>query len=211
MTTFASVPDPLPPALSSMKNLLEKEGVTFAGVPRPGTVPDTARLLFTHESRELSLIIRFLYRFSNNFTAEQIHKTLGAHAAGAPATREKGAQAIVDYLKKVGAYQAGLVNDDGSGLSRKNRISAQSLVDLLVHVANQPEIFSGVSGRDGDRRGGRDVVEPVSQHGAGAARPREDGISLRRDHARRLRLDDGGGALRVRDPHQRSAAEVIRS
>jgi len=140
-TAFASISAPLPHAVNAIKALLKKEGVEILGVPRAGIVPETARLLFIHESRDLSLIIRYLYRFSNNFTAEQIQKTMGAQIFGGQATREKGCDATLDYMKKIGAFQPGIVIEDGSGLSRENRQSPESLVKVLTHVAETPEIF----------------------------------------------------------------------
>jgi serine-type D-Ala-D-Ala carboxypeptidase/endopeptidase (penicillin-binding protein 4) len=140
-TSFAMVTDPATVAVHAVKKLLEKEDVQIEGGTTVGAVPQSAKLLFRHQSREMSLIIRYLYRFSNNFTAEQIQKTMGAEVFQGPATREKGCQAALDYLKKIDAYQPGVVVDDGSGLSRKNRQSPISMVKTLVHVANTPEIY----------------------------------------------------------------------
>ncbi|MBZ0270852.1 D-alanyl-D-alanine carboxypeptidase/D-alanyl-D-alanine-endopeptidase [bacterium] len=140
-TTFGVVEEPTIVAMHALKAMLVKEGVVIDGVARAGEAPEGARRLLRHESKDLSLILRYLFRYSNNFVAEQVLKTAGAELFGAPGSREKASQAAIDFLKRIDAYKTGITVDDGSGLSRVNRQSAASLVGVLQHMATRPEIF----------------------------------------------------------------------
>ncbi|MCB9488795.1 MAG: D-alanyl-D-alanine carboxypeptidase/D-alanyl-D-alanine-endopeptidase [Deltaproteobacteria bacterium] len=141
-TAFAPVEEPLPFAVSALRKFLEKEGVEIAGADRAGIVPPEASRLMSHKSRELSQILRYLMRFSNNLTAECVQRTVGVQKFGAPATREKAVEAVTSFLKTNGLYHDGIVVDDGSGLSRNNRQSPESLVGILYHMSRQPELFA---------------------------------------------------------------------
>jgi len=140
--TYHAVRDPLSFALSAFRDAMRKEGIEIVGKNRAGLAPDKSKLIYEHESEQLSLILRQLFRFSNNFTAEQIQRTIGAVKFGAPGTRKKGVRAEMEWLKSNDLAPPGVVVFDGSGLSRKNRQSAGSLVGILHHMARRPEIFA---------------------------------------------------------------------
>jgi serine-type D-Ala-D-Ala carboxypeptidase/endopeptidase (penicillin-binding protein 4) len=139
--TYHSISEPLDFALGSFRQMFEDVGIKVAGKSRAGLAPKGAILLHKHESAELAQVVRHLFRFSNNFTAEQILRTIGAEIGGVPGTREKGAAAITDWLKKEKIFREGVVVFDGSGLARQNRQSAASMVSLLSWVASNPRIF----------------------------------------------------------------------
>lgn len=138
---FLPVSDATAFSMSSLKGLLANEGVTVAGTAREGVAPEGARRLLVHESRELSLMVRYLFRYSNNFTAEQLLKTMGAQRHGAPGDREKGCSAVMDFLASEGIPTEGVVIADGSGLSRNNRQTPASMLGTLTWAASKPEIF----------------------------------------------------------------------
>jgi len=73
--------------------------------------------------------------------AKNLFLTLGAEAYGGPATPAKGAQAVRDVLARHGIATDKLVLENGSGLSRIERISAASLNQLLRAVWRSP-LFS---------------------------------------------------------------------
>jgi D-alanyl-D-alanine carboxypeptidase/D-alanyl-D-alanine-endopeptidase (penicillin-binding protein 4) len=88
----------------------------------------------------------------------QLLYTLGAEFAGAPGTRSNGVAAIVDYLDGHGLATSSLVVDNGAGLSRHTRISAELLGKVLLLAAGSPlapEFLSSLSigGMDGTTRG----------------------------------------------------------
>lgn len=157
-TTFQPVSEPAEFAAAAFRSLIEKEGVKVAGAARRGEVPAGARLLFRHESRDLSLIVRYMMRWSNNFAAEQLFKAVGAHASGAQGSRETGIAGVQDFMTRNGLWREGVVIADGSGLSKLNRQTPSSLVAILTWAANRPEVFPelvesmAVAGSDGTLR-----------------------------------------------------------
>ncbi len=101
------------------------------GRVRDGLVPAGARLLHAHESPPLAEIVRDTNKFSNNVMARHLYLTLGAESAGAPASGQKAFAAIKAWLAAKGIAAPELVMENGSGLSRIERISAANLAALL--------------------------------------------------------------------------------
>jgi D-alanyl-D-alanine carboxypeptidase/D-alanyl-D-alanine-endopeptidase (penicillin-binding protein 4) len=101
------------------------------GVVREGTVSPAARLVYVHESDPLAEIVRDINKFSNNVMARQLYLTLAAELGGAPARGEEAYRAIRRWLaaKRISAPEFFMEN--GSGLSRAERMSAATLAALL--------------------------------------------------------------------------------
>jgi len=70
--------------------------------------------------------------------ARQLYLTLGAEGAGEPATLEKADRVIRDWLATKGLSFPEMVLENGSGLSRVERISAQHLGQLLLASFRSP-------------------------------------------------------------------------
>jgi len=140
--TFHAIRDPLPFALVTIRDAMADAGISIAGTVRAGNAPKGKVALHVHESEELSSIVQHLFRFSNNFTAEQVLRTIGAEVSGAPGSREKGAAAVTAWLKKENMLHDGVVVFDGSGLARENMQTAASMVDVLAWMAGHPEMFA---------------------------------------------------------------------
>ncbi len=117
-----------------LAEMLRKMGVEIQGRARVGLTPPDARELVVHESRPLALIVWGLNKWSNNFVAEQLFKTMGAERYGPPGTFAKGKAAVAEFLSGLGVSANEHAISDGSGLSRLNRISAGAIVDVLVHM-----------------------------------------------------------------------------
>jgi D-alanyl-D-alanine carboxypeptidase/D-alanyl-D-alanine-endopeptidase (penicillin-binding protein 4) len=120
------------------KTLWLEMGGRFAGGVREGVVPDDAMLLHSAVSPPLSEIIRVVNKYSNNVMTRQLLLTLGAERQGAPGTVEKGIAAIHDWLGQRGLEFAELVFENGSGLSREERISARHLGAVLLAAWQSP-------------------------------------------------------------------------
>ena len=112
---------------------------------RDGVVPPGARLAYVHESEPLGDIVRDINKFSNNVMARQLFLTLGAELGGPPARAEEAVRAIKEWVaaKKIAAPE--LVLENGSGLSRTERISAQHLAALLAAAWRSPVMPEFVS------------------------------------------------------------------
>ncbi len=139
------------------RQLWAELGGTWSGAVREGLLPPGARLLHAMDSAALAAIVRDTNKFSNNVMARHLFLTLGAESAGAPANSEKAATAIKAWVARKGIAAPELVMENGSGLSRIERISAANLAALLQAAwrsAVMPEFISSlpVVGLDGTMR-----------------------------------------------------------
>jgi D-alanyl-D-alanine carboxypeptidase/D-alanyl-D-alanine-endopeptidase (penicillin-binding protein 4) len=125
---------------------LKEAGVPFAGSIRLGTTPTDARNIYTHlSSRPLPAVITALMTYSNNFIANQIVLVLGAENMGAPATLEKGIEVVRNYARdKLGLGEFEIA--EGSGISRRNRLTARQMDRILAAFEPQRHLLKG-SGR----------------------------------------------------------------
>ncbi len=132
-------------------------GGTFKGQVRDGAVPPDARLVTQWESVTLPEVIRDINKFSNNVMARQLLLTLAAKATQQPASRERGAETIKAWLASKEIDASELVIENGSGLSRNERISAGTMAHVLVAAFRSPTMPEFISsmplvGYDGTMR-----------------------------------------------------------
>ena len=116
--------------------LWKELGGSFSGQVRAGTTPNNARLVAVLESPPLAEIVRDTNKFSNNVMARQLFLALGNE--GGSATPEKARAHIKQWLLERGLNMPELEIENGSGLSRRERISANSLNRLLLDAWNNP-------------------------------------------------------------------------
>jgi serine-type D-Ala-D-Ala carboxypeptidase/endopeptidase (penicillin-binding protein 4) len=153
----------------TLRRLLELRGIAFTGSVRVGPVPAGSKLVHVVESESLGEIARRLNKSSNNFVAEQLLKTLGAEAKGAPGTWSKGVAAVEEFLAEVGVPRGSYVMRNGSGLNDANRFSARQVVTLLramwARFPLQAEFVASlpVAGRDGTIRWRMEGTEAVGR------------------------------------------------
>jgi D-alanyl-D-alanine carboxypeptidase/D-alanyl-D-alanine-endopeptidase (penicillin-binding protein 4) len=153
----------------TLRELLELRGVAFTGKVRAGEVPAGAKLVHLVESESLGEIARRLNKTSNNFVAEQLLKTLGAEAKGAPGTWAKGVAAVEEFLAEAGVPRGSYLMRNGSGLNDANRFSARQVVTLLramwARFPLQAEFVASlpVAGRDGTIRWRMEGTEAVGR------------------------------------------------
>lgn len=151
---FRVVSEPTPYVGGVFKSIWTEMGGRFDGKVRDGAVPQNARLIASIDSPPLADVIRSVNKFSNNVMTRQLLLTLGAHQNTGPGTVAKGIDAVRGWMKKRALIFPELVLDNGTGLSRKERISARHLGELLLVGYNSPvmpEFLSSlpVSGMDG--------------------------------------------------------------
>ncbi len=118
--------------------LWHEQGGLLAGKVRTGSASPQAQLLLQTVSPPLADVVRMINKNSNNLMAKQLLLTLGAEAGGPPATAEKGAAAVRGWLAAKGMEMPELVLENGAGLSRIERISAEHLGELLISAWNSP-------------------------------------------------------------------------
>lgn len=112
-------------------------GGTFSGQVRDGATPDQARRLATARSLSLSEIVRDVNKYSNNVMARQLFLSLAMNN-GAPATTAAAANSVKQWLALKGLAVPELVLENGSGLSRIERISARNLGAVLLNAWASP-------------------------------------------------------------------------
>jgi len=140
------------------RSLWAELGGRHRGGFRRDSVPQAVEPALTWRSRPLAEIIRSVNKFSNNVMTRQLLQTLGTERDGPQASAAAGIAAIYDYLDAQGIASDSLVIDNGAGLSRATRISAEALAGVLVTAARSPlapEFLASLSlgGLDGTTRG----------------------------------------------------------
>ncbi len=97
-----------------------------------GTASAAALPIAEHRSAPLLEVLHSALKFSNNFTTEQVLRTLGHHASGEPGDWRNGTAAVRAFWRALGRAPEEIVFENASGYSRRGRISARALVDLLA-------------------------------------------------------------------------------
>jgi D-alanyl-D-alanine carboxypeptidase/D-alanyl-D-alanine-endopeptidase (penicillin-binding protein 4) len=112
---------------------LRGQGIAVNGPCRPGTVPARRTPIVRHlSSTTLGEAVRAMLQYSNNFIANQLFLACGARRFGGPATWEKGREALTEFLReKVGLAPRSFTVEEGSGLSRKNRLTPRAMLTVL--------------------------------------------------------------------------------
>ena len=111
--------------------LYSEMGGGLEGGVREGPVPDDARTLIEIESAPLREIVVAVNKFSNNVMTRMLLLNLGAEMFGPPATAAKGIKALAAVYQRLGIDTEDLVLENGSGLSRRTRISAATMSEVL--------------------------------------------------------------------------------
>lgn len=116
----------------ALKDKMKEEGILVSGHMKLRKIPKNAVELFTYYSDSLEKIISKTAKKSNNLYARHILLLLGAKTYGAPATLQKGRDAVVKILSSKGALGTGVLRlDNGSGLSRVAKLNARLLGTML--------------------------------------------------------------------------------
>ena len=120
-------------------------GGVLRGTVVDGVVPAQARLVAEQESATLPEVMRDMNKYSNNVMARQLLLTIAAEKQPQPATPERGAHVVKTWLASRGIENPEVVIDNGSGLSRAERVSAATLGRLLVAAFRAPTMPEFVS------------------------------------------------------------------
>ncbi len=112
-------------------HFFRKSGGNFQGKIRLGLTGARDKLVYTYKSAfALEDSLKKMLEFSNNFMANQIFIALGARVQGPPGTLEKGVRVVSRYAKEV-LHLNDIAITEGSGISRKNRLSALDILAVL--------------------------------------------------------------------------------
>lgn len=129
-------------------------GGVFHGSVRDEVVSEEAYLLENWLSPPLAEVVVETNKMSNNVMARNILITVGLKAENGPSSPEKGAYVLKSFLETKGIATQGLVIENGSGLSRIEHVSPQTMAQILMsayYSPVMPEFMASlpIAGKDG--------------------------------------------------------------
>jgi len=131
--------DPASYARRVVQALFTQAGGEFTGQVRDGRTPADARWLLDAPSLPLGELIADVNKFSNNVMAQQVFLTLGL-GQGNPGTFAASRAAVAAWWPAaIGSEVPAPTLENGSGLSRNERISPRALGQLLRRAASHPQ------------------------------------------------------------------------
>lgn len=166
LTRLASVDNPTAFFVRALRAALTERGIAVRGdavdideIPKSAAPPmgGDLRVLASRHSPPLAEIATVLMKVSQNLYADTLLKTLGSNPP--PGTAAKGREVVAEVLTSWGIAPNQYVLYDGSGLSRYNYVTAETLVAILRRLQREPrhaaafEAALPVAGRDGTLRG----------------------------------------------------------
>ncbi len=156
-------------AFFTFRKLWRELGGVFDGQVRSeAELPLQVVKLAEQYSKPLAEVVRDVNKWSNNVMARQVLLTIAAEDGAKPADEVHGTQAIQSWLLAKGGRANQWVIENGSGLSRIERVTANRLGQLLVDAYRSPtmsELMSSlpILGLDGTLQQ-RLVGTPVTAH-----------------------------------------------
>jgi len=133
--TGLAIPDPAQYFLDTLQKTLEQQGITVDQAQiRRQSLPVAAQPLLSIPSPPLSELIKTINQNSDNLYAEALFNQL--LISESPSSSSALWQ---DRLQALGMPETPIRIKDGSGLSRQNLISPQTLVQLLSVLAQSPQ------------------------------------------------------------------------
>ena len=136
---------------------LANHGVQVHGTVKIGRVDKSAdRLIYRYVSHfTVSQTIEKLLEHSNNFTTNQLLIACGIKRSGPPGNLAKGVAALVNFAAD-NLQIKGMTVVEGSGISRKNKVSADQMLQVLAHFEPHRKLL---------RRRGREHFKTGTLHG----------------------------------------------
>ena len=133
------IKDPVLIATYAFKDRLNAVGVQVSGnAEKKGFIKTEMKnktLVYAFK-RDIKDIINTTNKYSNNYLAESLFKLNGAAAGNDTNTAASARMATINVLKKINSLPEGFLLNDGSGLSRRNLVTAESLVNILLYANN---------------------------------------------------------------------------
>ncbi|MDP2369017.1 D-alanyl-D-alanine carboxypeptidase/D-alanyl-D-alanine-endopeptidase [Rhodoferax sp.] len=140
---------------AAVRQIWQQLGGHIDGADSEGPTPATATVLVHHLGRPFAEVVRGMLKRSDNPLTRLTYLRMGASAArGDEATLQAAERVVREWFVGKGITVDGLVMDNGSGLSRAERITPAQLAAVLL-AAQQgphwPELLSSlpVAGVDG--------------------------------------------------------------
>jgi D-alanyl-D-alanine carboxypeptidase/D-alanyl-D-alanine-endopeptidase (penicillin-binding protein 4) len=136
--------------------LFDESGIGFKGKIAHDKVPQSLvnEPFYIFESEPLSHFINAMFKYSSNFAAEMLFKSISASLDSVPGSWAVSSEHVLSWWKQNDLPGTPVVKN-GSGMGNTNRISPIQLTALLSHVAAHKEYFPeylsalSISGADG--------------------------------------------------------------
>jgi serine-type D-Ala-D-Ala carboxypeptidase/endopeptidase (penicillin-binding protein 4) len=141
------VADPSASAAAVFGQALAARGVAVRGVPQRAVGADTGSEIAAVESAPLGEIVERTLAVSDNNAAEVLAHHVGI-AVGQDGSFAGGSAGVLDVLARLGVDTTGARVYDGSGLSRRDRLGSETLLDVLrlAASAEHPELRAVITG-----------------------------------------------------------------
>ncbi len=134
--------DPAKDAAAIFADQLKAAGIKVTGTPAKAKA--SGATVAQVNSMPLGDLVTWTMLHSDNYAAEVLFRQAGlAHEK--PGSFVGGEQAVQQVLTSLGAWQPGAVVEDGSGLSRSNRVSAVMLAKSWRQITAKPALSSLLS------------------------------------------------------------------
>lgn len=140
-------------ALALFRDALHADGVPVREIGF-GTAPSGAKLLAA-KRRTVADLVAVMLRESDNLAAESLLKLMAREATHSAGSAENGVKVVRRYLEEKGISTTHQVMVDGSGVSRYNLTTADTIVRVLEEMYRDREHFPvflrslAVAGKDG--------------------------------------------------------------
>jgi D-alanyl-D-alanine carboxypeptidase/D-alanyl-D-alanine-endopeptidase (penicillin-binding protein 4) len=141
------VADPPAVAAATFAGFLRRDGISVSPTMSQETARPRARELARVTSIPLADIVERVLQFSDNEGAEVLGHQVGLEVTG-DATYDGGVRGVEQTIEGLGVDLSDATIQDGSGLSRHDRLDAETLVRVLQVASSpaHPELRSVVTG-----------------------------------------------------------------
>ena len=163
--------DPASYAERAVAGMWAEMGGKLGGRVRDGRTPPGLKSAFEVTSPSLAEVIRDINKFSNNVMAQQLFLTLGMNSSlrPGPASLESSRGVLQSWWTGRFGEQDMPVLDNGSGLSRQERVTPQGLARMLQTAfvsGAMPELMASlpITGIDGTLRSSKSRVSQGWAH-----------------------------------------------
>ncbi len=192
---FAAVENPTTLFVNAFREALSRKGIFVGGsaldIDDVRTAPDLskAETWVTDQSPPLFAIVDPLLKRSRNGYAETLLWTMSP--PGEPANEVAGLKVLRETLTELGVDPALYASFDGSGLSRYDMLTAESLIRVLTTIWNDPLMLGPYRSALPVAGHGRFHREPPEGHAGRGPRVGQDRFDVQHQHAVRLRAHRG--------------------
>ena len=161
--------DPASYGERAIAGLWTEMGGKLGGRVREGRPPANVKAAFEITSPSLAEVIRDINKYSNNVMAQQLFLSLSLNISPSPASLEASRSVLQGWWRERFGAQDVPVLDNGSGLSRQERITPQGLARMLqtAYVSGvMPELMASlpITGVDGTLRRSKSRVSQGWAH-----------------------------------------------